>query len=103
MRDEQDLTLQSLTKTGEALGTPLYMSPEQIQSKKVTARSDLYSLGCMLYACLTGAPPYVGRNKIETMDKHCEGGAAAFSEDCTGYYICPGTRGCGDASHRQRA
>ena len=71
MLDIQDQTLQGMTKTGEALGTPLYMSPEQIQGTKVTYKSDLYSLGCMLYTCLTGTPPFVGENKLRTMEKHC--------------------------------
>ncbi len=68
--DEEDHTVQSLTKTGEALGTPLYMSPEQIQSFKIDYRSDLYSLGCVMFSCLTGAPPFVGEQKFMTMDKH---------------------------------
>ncbi len=68
--DEDDHTVQSLTKTGEALGTPLYMSPEQIQSFKIDYRSDLYSLGCVMFSCLTGAPPFVGEQKFMTMDKH---------------------------------
>jgi serine/threonine protein kinase len=68
--DDDDNTMQSLTKTGEALGTPLYMSPEQIQSHKIDYRSDLYSLGCVMYSCLTGAPPFVGEHKFQTMDLH---------------------------------
>jgi len=68
--DEEDHTVQSLTKTGEALGTPLYMSPEQIQGFKIDYRSDLYSLGCVMFSCLTGAPPFVGEQKFMTMDKH---------------------------------
>ncbi|MBU6451319.1 MAG: serine/threonine protein kinase [Cyanobacteria bacterium REEB67] len=80
MHDLQENTLQDLTKTGEALGTPLYMSPEQIMSKKVTARSDLYSLGCMMYACLTGAPPFIGQNKLDTMEKHCSEAPVPLAE-----------------------
>jgi tRNA A-37 threonylcarbamoyl transferase component Bud32 len=80
MHDLQENTLQDLTKTGEALGTPLYMSPEQIMSKKVTARSDLYSLGCMMYACLTGAPPFIGQNKLDTMEKHCSAAPVPLAE-----------------------
>jgi serine/threonine-protein kinase len=60
MLDVPDITLQDLTKPGDVLGTPLYMSPEHIEGKNITYRSDLYSLGCMLYACLTGCPPFVG-------------------------------------------
>jgi serine/threonine protein kinase len=64
---------QSLTRTGEMLGTPVYMSPEQIQGKRedITHSTDLYSLGCMLYRCLTGKLPFVGDNKFKTMEMHC--------------------------------
>lgn len=58
---------QELTATGEVLGTPLYMSPEQAQGRDLDGRSDIYSLGCVMYHALTGKPPFVGDTAIDTM------------------------------------
>lgn len=61
---------QTLTKTGEIFGSPLYMSPEQCLGSGVDQRSDLYSLGCVMFEALTGAPPLVGDSALSTMMKH---------------------------------
>jgi eukaryotic-like serine/threonine-protein kinase len=61
---------QTLTQTGEIFGTPLYMSPEQGVGKKLDARSDLYSMGCVMFEALTAVPPFVGESVITTMIKH---------------------------------
>ena len=50
----------ALTKTGETIGSPLYMSPEQCDGKPMDKRSELYMVGCTIYECLTGLPPFVG-------------------------------------------
>jgi serine/threonine-protein kinase len=63
----------SLTQPGAALGTPAYMSPEQTVTTELDARSDLYSLGVILYELVTGKQPFVGDNEFELMRMHREG------------------------------
>jgi serine/threonine protein kinase len=60
---------QRLTKTGEIIGTPDYISPEQCGVGKVSASSDIYSLGCTLYFLLTGTPPFVAESTMEVLLK----------------------------------
>jgi len=59
----------NLTSTGSLMGTPNYMSPEQARGEKVEARSDLFSLGCVLYECLTGTRPFQSRSVSEILVK----------------------------------
>jgi CHASE2 domain-containing sensor protein/predicted Ser/Thr protein kinase len=63
------ITDSSKTKTGLVLGTPSFMSPEQLSGKKVDGRSDLYSLGVMLFQMLTGVLPFRGDSMAELMYK----------------------------------
>jgi len=63
------ITDSSKTKTGMVLGTPSYMSPEQLAGKKVDGRSDLFSLGVMLYQMLTGSLPFTADSMATLMYK----------------------------------
>lgn len=65
-------SFQNLTRThnGQVLGTPLYMSPEQCQSRSLGPTSDIYSLGCLMYQCLSGEPPIQGNDYMDVMYRH---------------------------------
>ena len=59
-----------VTNTDALLGTPLYMSPEQIEGKDSDQRADLYSLGCILYEMLTGKPPFIDSAVSAVLARH---------------------------------
>ncbi len=64
--------LSTITRTGALMGTPLYMSPEQAQGSRVDPRSDIYSLGIVLYELLTGKVPFDATTPFEMMRQHIE-------------------------------
>jgi len=63
-----------LTSPGNLVGSPTYMSPEQIVGDEVDARSDIYALGVTFFQLLTGRPPYQGRHMMDLLRQHLQAG-----------------------------
>jgi class 3 adenylate cyclase/sugar lactone lactonase YvrE len=65
-----ETTIHTMTSTGTTLGTPLYMAPEQVEGQRVDGRADVYALGAVLYAMVTGGPPFQGDDPLTIAFKH---------------------------------
>jgi serine/threonine protein kinase len=70
----------ALTQTGDIVGSPLYMSPEQCRGEKLNQQSDIYSLGCVMYEVLTGNPPFTGPNPVMVILQHLNDRPARFNK-----------------------
>jgi serine/threonine-protein kinase len=68
------------TKTGTAMGTPYYMSPEQARGVSVDHRTDVYSFGCMAFEALTGEVPFRGESAMDILVKHLNSPAPLLSD-----------------------
>ncbi len=79
----------NVTRTGDIFGSPRYMSPEQCRGDKIDARSDIYSLGCAFYECLTGDVPFKGVTALDTMRMHNEEVPIPPSEVRKGMHLGP--------------
>jgi serine/threonine-protein kinase len=61
-----------LTQAGQALGSMDYMAPEQIRGEEVSAQTDVYALGCVLFECLSGKPPFADRQGMRILWAHLQ-------------------------------
>ena len=89
---DEDITSEQLV-----VGTPLYMSPEQASGSRVDGRSDIYSLGCVIYEMLVGEPPFTGATPQAVTAKKASGltlqcGSSSHCAAHGGRYGGPGTR-----------
>lgn len=85
---------QNITVTGEIFGSPLYMSPEQCNGKSLDQRSDIYSLGCLMYETLSGVPPIIGDSFVNTVVKHINEAPPPFSQTAPDAQIPPQVEAC---------
>ncbi len=69
-----------LTRTGLLVGTPTYMAPEQARGHGIDSRTDVYSLGVMMYEMFSGRPPYTGDDPMAILFQHVEGNATPLQE-----------------------
>ncbi len=65
-----DERTQLLTRTGDFLGSPIYVSPEQAQGEEVDFRSDIYSLGCVMFHAIAGRPPFIEPSPVKVILQH---------------------------------
>jgi CheY-like chemotaxis protein/tRNA A-37 threonylcarbamoyl transferase component Bud32 len=80
LRDLQNNKSVALTQAGQIMGSPPYMSPEQARGRPQDERSDVYSLGCVLYEAVTGMPPHLSDNIMDILFMHVENDATPVRE-----------------------
>jgi eukaryotic-like serine/threonine-protein kinase len=78
---------QRLTQAGEVCGSPVYMSPEQCTGGELDQRSDIYSMGIVIYETLTGKLPILGKTMVDTMSKHISEMPPTFAQARPDLYI----------------
>ena len=66
------LDVTELTSADQVIGTPSFMAPEQVLGQPVDPRTDLFSLGCVMYAMVTGRSPFAGSHTLDVIRKVCD-------------------------------
>lgn len=87
--DGNEVNIERLTADGQVLGTPAYMSPEQCSAGKLDARSDIYSLGCVMFKMLTGVAPIAGNSIIDIIHNHISSEPLSFATACPDVRVPP--------------
>ncbi len=95
-----DDSARGLTLTGKAIGTPYYMSPEQTKGIKVDSRSDIYSLGVVLYQALTGTVPYDGTSFVDIGIKHISEAIPSLPQGLESFQVIVNKAMSKDPEHR---
>lgn len=72
----------SLTRAGQLIGSPRYMSPEHARGENLDCRADIYSMGCIMFETLTGMPPITGDTVLDTIMKQTSEAAPSMNEVC---------------------
>ena len=67
------LDAQGVTSTGQVLGSPAHMAPEQIEAGEVDGRTDVFAIGVLMYECLVGHLPFEGKNPAQVLRRVLEG------------------------------
>ena len=80
--NESENNYETMTRTGEIVGSPLYMSPEQCRGETVDHRTDIYSLGCIMYEVLTGHPPFAAPNPVKVIILQMSHRPLRFNQKC---------------------
>ena len=88
-QDSDDKPGGRITQTGALIGSPAYMSPEQCKGQIPDARSDIYSLGCVMYECLIGRPPFQSQNVAETLMQHLNEAPTPMTVAASGLVLPP--------------
>ncbi|MBX9685279.1 MAG: serine/threonine protein kinase, partial [Candidatus Obscuribacterales bacterium] len=78
--DQRNIDSPELTRDGQIIGSPMYMSPEQARALAMDERSDIYTVGCIIYEMFTGCPPHFADSSMDMIMKHLTEEPLALAE-----------------------